>query len=204
MPAAGLITIAPTTIIPLMIVNILGTESSAYFYIAYSLVSQLFLIPEAVSTSLFVEGSYDLPLRENVLKSIKFTMALLIPMVLITFFFGDKLLMLFSGDYSYQSFELIRLLALSSLFTAVIKIYTSVKKVQNDVKVINYISFINSALILVPGYIAMTRYGLTGLGYTWLISSILSCLFVVWLAVMQREVNVKTTLITIGHYIGQR
>ncbi len=52
--SAGIFMMAPVTIIPIMIVNTIGAEEGAYFYVAYSVAALLFMIPNAVSTSLFV------------------------------------------------------------------------------------------------------------------------------------------------------
>ncbi|VVB84853.1 Uncharacterised protein [uncultured archaeon] len=185
---AGIFTMAPTTVIPVMIVNTLGAKESAYFYVAYSVAALLFMIPTAVSTSLFVEGSYSLPLKENTIKSVKFVMLLLVPALLFIFLLGDKLLLLFSKEYSEQSFEMLQLLAASSIFSAVTLIYLSIKKIQKDVSMINYVSFALSALILVLGYVSLLKYGLLGLGYAWLVANIVVCAVVVILVLRERWV----------------
>jgi len=165
---AGILTLAPTAIIPIMIVNTIGAEEGAYFYVAYSVAGLLTMIPTAVSMSLFVEGSHSLPLKENVMKSVKLIMLLLVPALLFIYFFGDKLLLLFSREYSEQSFEMLRLLALTSVFSAVTSIYLSIKKIQKDIRMINYASFALSVMIIGLGYVALLKYGLVGLGYAWL------------------------------------
>jgi len=49
----------PALIFPLMVVNILGAESNAYFYIGWTVGAILGIIPAAFSTSLFAEGSSE-------------------------------------------------------------------------------------------------------------------------------------------------
>ena len=49
---------APNLILPIMVLNVLGAEQAAYYYIAYAIAALLFMIPGAISTSLFVEGSH--------------------------------------------------------------------------------------------------------------------------------------------------
>ncbi len=166
--SAGIFTMAPTTIIPIMIVNTIGAEEGAYFYIAYSVAAILFMIPYGASTSLFVEGSHNLPLKENVLKAVKLIFVILIPSLIIIFIFGEKFLLLFSTEYSNESFEMLLLLAASSIFSSITSIFISIKKVQKDMTIINYLNFILSALIIGVGYIALLKYGLLGIGYAWL------------------------------------
>jgi O-antigen/teichoic acid export membrane protein len=166
--SAGIFMMAPVTIIPIMIVNTIGSEEGAYFYVAYSVAALLFMIPSAVSTALFVEGSHNLPLKENVLKSVKLILILLVPALIIIFLFGDKVLLLFSKEYSEQSFEMLQLFAVSSIFFAVTSIFISIKKIQKDIRMINYVNFALSVMIIGFGYVALLKYGLLGLGYAWL------------------------------------
>ncbi|MFC1938096.1 lipopolysaccharide biosynthesis protein, partial [Chloroflexota bacterium] len=53
---ASLSIIAPTHILPIMIVNLLGAEQNAYFYMGWMIAGLLSSIPMAVSQSLFAEG----------------------------------------------------------------------------------------------------------------------------------------------------
>ncbi len=176
---AGILLMAQSGIVPIIIINTVGPEQNAYFYVAYSMAVFLFMIPTAVSVSLFVEGSYDLPLQENVIKSLKLILALLIPAALVLFLFGDKFLLLFSHEYSVQSFQVLRLLAVSSLFSAVIAIFTAIKRIQKGVKMINLVNTIISILVLGLGYVFLQRYGLIGLGYAWLLSNVIMSAFIV-------------------------
>lgn len=189
---AGIFMIVPTTVIPLMIMNMLGAKESAYFFIAYSVASLLTMIPNAVSLSLFVEGAHSQPLKENIIKSLKLIITLLFPALIFIFIFGDKLLLLFGMDYSEQSLRILQLLAASNIFSAIIFIYISIKKIQKDVRMINYLSFSLSILIIGLGYVSLLKYGLVGLGYTWLVANAAGCLFVIRMT-MRTEMHVRET-----------
>ena len=185
--SAGIFMIAPVSIVPIMIINTIGAKEGAYFYVAYSIAALLFMIPNAVSTSLFVEGSHNLPLKKNVLRSIKLLLILLLPTLLIILIFGTKFLMLFSTEYSKESFELLQLLAVSSIFSSVISIFISIKKVQKDVRIINYVYFTQSVLIIGVGYILLLKYGLLGLGYSWLGANIIVCILILALMIFKEK-----------------
>jgi len=60
---AGLFITCPNLILPIMVLNTLGAEQAAYYYIAFAIASLLFMIRNAVSMSLFVEGSHDEALK---------------------------------------------------------------------------------------------------------------------------------------------
>jgi O-antigen/teichoic acid export membrane protein len=193
--SAGIFMIAPVMIIPIMILNTIGAEEGAYFYVAYSVSELLFMIPTEVSTSLFVEGSHNFPLKENVLKSVKLILMILIPALIMIFLFGDKILLLFSKEYSEQSFELLQLLAISSVFFAVTSIFISIKKIQKDIRMINYVNFALSVMIIGFGYVALLKYGLLGLGYAWVGANAVVCGLVVGVMILkERWVWIKPCL----------
>jgi O-antigen/teichoic acid export membrane protein len=56
--ADGLWTI-PTWLLPLMVVNMLGSEATAHFYMSWSMIALLSAITTGTSLSLFAEGSHD-------------------------------------------------------------------------------------------------------------------------------------------------
>ena len=172
---------APITLMPIIIVNAVGANEGAYFYIAYSIATFLFMVPDAISMSLFVEGSHKQPLKANTIKSIKFTLLIMSPMILFIPFFGDKLLALFGRQYAIEALQLLQLLAVSSLFYAILDIYTAIKKVQKDIPMVNYLSFATSVLTIGLGYILLITIGLNGLGYAWLISNFAVCAIVVYM-----------------------
>jgi len=184
---AGIFVIFPISVMPVLIINTVGAQGSAYFFIAYSVASLLNIIPTAVSTSLFVEGSHDMPMRENVVKSLKFVLLLLVPILLFVLVFGNKLLLLFSREYSDQAFGLLRLLAISSIFTVVPNIYITIKRIQKDVLMITYVSFAISMLIIVLGYIALITTGLLGLGYVWIVANAIVTAAAAWLIVRHEK-----------------
>jgi O-antigen/teichoic acid export membrane protein len=178
---ANIAYLAPTTVMPVLIANTIGAQNSAYFYIAYTMAALLSMIPSAVSTSLFVEGSHDAPLRQNTMRSLKLVALLTAPAFIVLFFFGDKILGIFGQEYIEQSFQLLRLLTVSGVFSGLIWLWISIKKVQKDVKLINYVNITLSSLIIVSGYGALVWYGLLGIGYAWLGSNVVICALIVWI-----------------------
>jgi O-antigen/teichoic acid export membrane protein len=97
-------------------------------------------------------------------------MLLLIPAVIFIILLGDKILLVFGAEYSVQSFELLRLFAVSSVFATITWTYISVKQIQRDIKKINYVEFTTAVLILGLGYVLLQKYGLIGVGYAWLVA----------------------------------
>lgn len=97
---AGLFMTAPIMILPIMVLNTLGSEQAAYYYIAFAIAALLFMIPNAISTSLFVEGSYSEALKQTVVKSLIVIFSLLIPAVAVLYVCSVCLLGMVGADYA--------------------------------------------------------------------------------------------------------
>jgi O-antigen/teichoic acid export membrane protein len=160
---------APALIFPLMVVNMLGAEANAYFYIGWALSNVIVIIPTSVTTSLFAEGSYnEAQLKTHILRSLKMIFLLLIPAVIAVLLLADKLLLLFGAQYSENAAQLVRIMALAVLPLTINIVYLNIKRVQKDLKKIvqmpAFIAFISIllALILLP------QAGFNGAGIAWL------------------------------------
>lgn len=167
---AGLLGGLHTMILPLMILNILGAEANAYYYIASSVAGILFIIPGAISTSLFAEGSINLTnLSHNVKRSLQLSLILLSLGIIIVFFFGDKILLLFGKTYSQSSFEMLKLFSISAIPIAINSIIFTVLRINFKMKTIIKLSALNSIGILVLAYFLSQKLQLTGIGIAWII-----------------------------------
>ena len=166
---SGMLSSLPIQILPIITLNILGSENTAYFYIAFTVASVLNIIPTAISTSLFVEGSYEANLAQNCLKSLTVIIIVLTPMIILFYFFGGFILNLFGKNYII-GLDLLRLLVISSIFVAIFQLYTTIKRIQNDMRSLTCISALLFSLLMITSYIFMSFYGLVGIGYAWMLS----------------------------------
>lgn len=156
-------------ILPLLVVNTLGAEANAYFYIAFAIAMALFMIPVGVMTSLFAEGSHDPEkLRGNTIRATKFVLILLIPAMAVLLLFGDKILSIFGRVYSENALHLLWLLTLSAIPLAVNELYIAVKRVQLQVKDTAYIYWAIATLVIGISYVLSARIGLIGVGLGWI------------------------------------
>jgi O-antigen/teichoic acid export membrane protein len=161
---------APGYVLPLIVVNVLGAEQSAYFYIAWTMaISALSAIPVATSSSLLAEGShFEDRLRENVVKSLKFTFLLLIPAAILLAAVGKWLLLAFGHGYSMNALSLLWVFCLSSLPLGVNYIYTGILRVTGRITELIIIwSFIATGVLAV-GRLLLPLTGIIGIGYAWL------------------------------------
>jgi len=166
---ANLFIASPAFILPLMVVNMLGAEQNAYFYIGWMMATLVFAIPAAVSQSLFAEGShFEDKLKENVTRSLKFTFLLLVPAVIVLILAGKWLLLAFGQSYSLNALHLLWVLSLSSLPLAIIQIYSGILRVRGRIKELMAIWGFIALSVLLASYLIMPVTGIIGAGYAWL------------------------------------
>jgi len=159
----------PFLVLPIVVVNILGPEQNAYFYIAWTIATLLPAIPYSISMSLFAEGSnFEDKLRENVIKSLKLTFMLLVPAVILLILVGKWLLLAFGQSYSANALHLLWILGISSIPMAINYIYSSILQVKNRIKELMTIWGFVAIAVLMVSYLLMQTMGIRGIGYAWL------------------------------------
>ncbi|KUO53575.1 MAG: hypothetical protein APF76_12260 [Desulfitibacter sp. BRH_c19] len=179
---------APALVLPIMVLHLLGEDQAAKFYMAFMLGNITIIVPSALSTSLFVEGSNDKPLKENIPKVILAVFVYLIPLVTAFCLFGKGMLGFINKEYM-DAMNLLRLIVLSSFFAALHLIFMTVQnvrmKVHNNV-IINLIRFL---LIVGFSYLFIINFKLIGVGMAWIISYAL--LLLVIMLIIYRDKTIK-------------
>jgi O-antigen/teichoic acid export membrane protein len=166
---AGFIGGLPAMLLPLLILNKLGAEQTAYYYVSMMIAALLFASPSSTSSSLFAEGSYNQSkLKHQIKKSIKIIFPLLIPAIIFIIIFGKYLLLFFGKSYSSEGFKFLQLIALSSMFVGINYIFATLLRVKKKIKSLIIISIISALLILGLSWMLIDK-GLLGIGYAYLI-----------------------------------
>lgn len=169
---AGFTLSLPALILPIIITNQLGAQETAYFYIAMMIATLIFMIPYATTQSLFAEGSQSQQeMKIHIIKSIKLTALVLTPIILVTVFFGNFILLAFGKKYSSEAFSLLQLLALSSIPLSINSLLGIVLKIKNQIKELIAICIVTSLLTFFLCYLFINS-NLIGIGFAWLISQI--------------------------------
>ena len=170
---------APGMIFPLMITTLISPESTAYFYTSWMMSSIIFSISTSIANSLFAEGSCNLiNLQKLIKKSLSLIFMILVPIVLIFLIFGQYLLLFFGESYSYQGTEVVRILAISSIFFSLNTILLTVFKITNKIKKLLLLTLITTIIILVISYILLDL-GIRGVALAWLIGHFLLSLYLI-------------------------
>ena len=167
---AGFIGGLTTSLMPLIITNMLHPETTAYYYIAMQIVSLIFIISGATTNSLFAEGSYNQKsLKKNVQKSIWIISILLIPAILLTFLFGNFILEAFGEQYSTQGLLFLKVMALSAILVSINNIFGRVFKVKKKIWGIMTRNIIGTVVTLGLSFILIREYELMGIAYAYII-----------------------------------
>ena len=182
---AGFIGGLPAMLLPLLILNKLGAEQTAYYYVSMMIAALLFAIPSSTSNSLFAEGSHNQSqLKHQIKKSIKIIFLLLIPAIIFIIFFGKYLLLFFGKSYSAEGFKFLQLIAVSCIFIGINSIFGTLLRVKKKIKSLIIISIFAAIIILGLSWMLIDK-GLLGIGYAYLIGQAL--IAVVYLAVSFRR-----------------
>lgn len=163
--------ILPTTIPPLLVLNLLSAEDVAYYRIPFTIAGLLFAVIYGIAPSLFAEGShFEKGLAENVRKSLRFVFALLIPGIIIILFFGNYLLLLFGSEYSSEGLILLQIFAISSIFVALNRIFMATRRVLKRLKPIVAIASFNAIAVVGMSYVLLLTLGIIGIAIAWTLS----------------------------------
>lgn len=171
---------APSLVLPIIIVNLVSAEQTAYFYVAWMISTLLLAIPFAVSTSLFAEGVHsEEELAANARRSLRFILLLLVPAIALLVLLGKWLLLLFGEGYSSNALTLLWILGFSSLFAGVNSIYYTVLRVRDRIGELLVIRALIAITVLVTSSLIMPTLGIVGIGYAWIGAQGLTSIYVV-------------------------
>jgi O-antigen/teichoic acid export membrane protein len=110
---ANLLSLAPTLILPIVVIDELGPRPAAYYYIAFSIANLLNAIAYSTCQSLFVEGSHgDTERRVLVRRSALLLAGVTVPAALLVAALAPAVLSLFGRPYSQHASATLVVLAL--------------------------------------------------------------------------------------------
>lgn len=174
---ANLFNLLPDSILPLIVLNQLGPHNSAYFYMAFTIANLLYTIIFSTAQATLAEASHDEPQGGHHLRrGLGIVMAMLIPSMLGVIVLAPYVLEVFGTDYRQNASELIVILALSGIPIALYSIQGTYFKITHQLKGLLAMTVSNSIAIIGLAYLLAGSYGLNGIGWAWLIGSIVAVL----------------------------
>jgi O-antigen/teichoic acid export membrane protein len=173
----SLFTLASMRLLPIIVAFQVGPAENAYFYLAWTMAGSLKLVAINMTSSLTVEGAADhTTLTKNSHRFLLTLVGLFVPVLLFMVAATPYLLRLSGGDYAAAGTAVLRLLTLSVLPAVVTSVYLSLARAQNQTRGIVLVQGAFCLLSLLTAYIAVTFYGITGVGYALLFSELMVAL----------------------------
>ncbi|MBP9749830.1 MAG: oligosaccharide flippase family protein [Candidatus Pacebacteria bacterium] len=154
----------PTTLLPLIIVHVLGAAQSAYYYVVFMIVSLLYVIPTSTTRALFAEGSFDeAGIPTLIRRALRTTALIQVPAMLVLLVGGSSILSLFGAEYAQAGSGFLSIMTLASIPVAVFALYGSLFRLTHAVGalIVRNLVFVTSTLVLV--YVLLPL-GLVGVG----------------------------------------
>jgi O-antigen/teichoic acid export membrane protein len=97
---AGVLSLLPTLIVPLIVLNRLGATNEAYYYVSYQLANLIYTAAFSVEQAFLVEGaSAGVITRAVLMRSLRVLLGLCIPAFIVVLLFGHEMLMAFGAAY---------------------------------------------------------------------------------------------------------
>ncbi len=173
---------APSSLLPLIVLNIFGADAGAYFFIPWSIGRGLVTLAGSVSETLFAEGSYSPELNAAYTrKSARLAILLALGMALGVLVGGRFLLSIYGQDYTANSLRLLYTVTLTVLPEVLILIIVSSLRVQDRLRSVFGILAVCSLLGIALSWGGMSRFGTDGAGYGWLAAQTVVLVFtLIW------------------------
>ncbi|MEV3967571.1 polysaccharide biosynthesis C-terminal domain-containing protein [Streptomyces sp. NPDC050698] len=170
----SLFRMAAYTLVPLMVLNVLGAEQSAYFSLAWIIGYVLFLVVRNMGSSLVVEVvRRPERLAEHGLRVLRHSGMLLVTGVAVIVAGAPWILGLFGPGYAEHGTALLRLLALSALPNLVFSVAVDVLRARRRMRLVVGLQIALCVLVLGLARLLLPEFGVTGAGAAWLVAECL-------------------------------
>ena len=168
--AASVVAAAGTSLLPLLILETLGSvgaRNAAYFYVASAVAALLSVIPSAAFTSFYAEASYPHADRHrDERRALLLALGLLIPGIVVFWVFANWVLLAFGGGnqgYAAGGTDALRILTLASLPAVANNLFATRVRVRKRTRPLIIAATISSTVMLGLGFVLLRTDGITGL-----------------------------------------
>lgn len=181
---ASIFTQATLTVLPLLVIAILGARQSAYFAMPFTIVLAFDTFAYSACSSLVVEATLD---HEN-LRTLtevfaRRVLALLMPAAALLALAAPLIMLLFGRPYVEHGATALRLLLCGSVFRAVTALFSAVSRAQGRGTRLALVELALFVLVLGAAIPLAHSRGINGVAIAWLGANAIICLAVVPLLV---------------------
>ena len=163
--------LACTSLLPIMVTQLAGPSANAYYYLSWQVSLLLIAISGSMCSSLVVEASTN-PQQLEVFSYRTMTQSalIIIPAAGLLIVGAPYVLLLFGKSYSQEATTLLRLLVVSAVPFIVISVFVAMAQVRRQISKIMLSLGSLCILVISLSYLLLSRFGILGVGYAWLIS----------------------------------
>lgn len=167
----SLFRMASFTVVPLMVLDTLGADQSAYFSLAWIVGYMLFLVVRNMGSSLVVEAvSRPERLVEHAQRVMRHSGLLLAAGAVVVAVGAPWILALFGSGYAAEGTTLLRLLALAALPNLIFSLAVDVLRARRRVRLMVALQVALCLLVLGLSKLLLPVLGITGAGVAWLVA----------------------------------
>ena len=195
---AVLVSMLPTSLLPVIVLTRLGATSAAYVAIPMAVLRVLTVVPSMTAQSLFAEMSaHPEEVTEPVRKALRGAYIVTLPLAVITIVVAPSLLNLFGHGYSMEGRDLLRWGAASSVFFCLNYVSDIILLARKMVRAYIVANVVGTCFVLLSLFLAV-RHGLGALGLGWFIGQ--GCYCAVSCIVLARYVG-RRNLLSVVRYV---
>lgn len=174
---SNLLNLLPDSILPILVLNMLGAHSAAYFYIAFTIANFLYTVAFVTTQATLAEASHDLPnVGRHMRSGLKLIFSVMTPAIIVLVAAAPFILGIFGSDYRAEATQLTILFAITGFAVALYAALNAYFKATRQLVAVVISPAVKAASILALAAILVPLHGLPGVGWAWLIGNILAVL----------------------------
>jgi len=156
------------SLVPLLVVSILGATANATFYVAWTITSGLGLVANSFATSLLVEGAAAPHRLPELTRGVLTRCALIMTLGVAVLGLGARpILTIYGAQYAAQASTLLGLLALTVVPRSLVVITFSLDRLAGRVGRASLTNLALAVLVFGGTWLALTRFGIDGVALAW-------------------------------------
>jgi O-antigen/teichoic acid export membrane protein len=159
--------------LPLVMVAVLGATQTAYYFIPFTIVTTLDALAYNMATSLTVEGAFaSHRVHELAVAASRRFLLILLPVTLALVIAAPLVLLPFGRAYVEHGTVVLRIIAIASLFRAVVTLNDAVCRIRGRGVTLALFSATRCVGMLVLTVLLATAWGLAGAAIAWLVTQV--------------------------------
>lgn len=190
---SSVLNLLPDSILPLIVINQLGASEAAYFYITFAIANLVYTIAFAITQVLLAETANDEEkFSEHARHGIKISLALLTPAIALVVVLAPYILNIFGEAYAAGGTQMLRIMALSGFFVMGYSFLSFYFKHTKKLVPLILMTAVNAVTILGLSAPLAAKFGLAGIGWSWMIGTVVAMIVGYVSYVIVRNFALKT------------